>query len=78
MWGFVLVGALVLPMNYNHPFTHLAKRVFVTTPIVPTVKGKVISVTVVPNQPVRQGDLLFMVGPKIYVAEVKRLRSALV
>ena len=44
--GVVLIGGLVLLMNYNHPFTSLTKRVFVTTPIVPTVKGRVIEVPV--------------------------------
>ena len=75
--GVVIVGTLVLVMNYNHPFTPLAKRVFVTTPIVPTVKGRVINVPVTANQPLQQGDVLFEVEPTTYVAEVTRLRAAL-
>jgi multidrug resistance efflux pump len=75
--GVGIVGALVLIMNYNHPFTPLAKRAFVTTPIVPTVKGRVINVPVTANQPLKHGDILFEIEPTTYVAEVSRLRAAL-
>jgi multidrug resistance efflux pump len=72
-----LIGGLVLLMNYNHPFTALTKRVYVTTPIVPTVKGRVIEVPVKPNTPLKHGDVLFKIEPTTYVAEVQRLNAAL-
>ncbi len=75
--GILVVGTLVLVMNYNHPFTPMAKRGFVTTPIVPTVKGRVINVPVIPNKPLKQGDVLFEIESTTYVAEVRRLRAAL-
>jgi multidrug resistance efflux pump len=37
--GIVLVGGLVFLMNYNHPHSRTAFRAFVTTPIIPNVKG---------------------------------------
>ena len=44
--GVVLVGTLVLLMNYNHPFTQLGNQVFPTTPIVSGVRGRVVEVPV--------------------------------
>jgi multidrug resistance efflux pump len=75
--GIVIVGTLILLMNYNHPFTPLAKRIFVTTPVVPTVKGRVIDIPVATNQPLKQGDVLFTIESTTYAAEVNRLRAAL-
>ena len=75
--GVLIIGALLLLMNYNHPFTPLAKRIYITTPIVPTVKGRVISVPVTPNQPLKQGDVLFEIDPTIYAAEVRSLNAGL-
>ena len=75
--GIVLVSTLVLVMNYNHPFSPLAKRVFITTPIVPTVNGRVVEIPVIPNKPLERGDVLFSVEPTIYAAEVRRLRAQL-
>ena len=75
--GVFMVGTLVLLMNYNHPFTPLAKRIYVTTPIVPTVKGRVLSVPVTANQSLKQGDVLFEIDPTIYAAEVRGLKASL-
>ena len=33
--GVVLIGALILTMNYNHPYSEMSRQYFVTTPIVP-------------------------------------------
>ena len=52
--GAVLIGSLVLVMNYNHPYSYMARELFVTTPIVPAVGGIVISVDVEPNELVRE------------------------
>ncbi|MBD1570144.1 MULTISPECIES: HlyD family secretion protein [Aliivibrio] len=75
--GVVLVGTLVLLMNYNHPFTQFGGQFYVTTPIVPSVKGKVIEVNVTPNQPVAAGDVLFKIDPIPFQAEVVRKQAAL-
>lgn len=75
--GVFLIGALILLMNYNHPFTSLANQAYATTPIVPTVRGRVIEVPVRPNQPLHRGDPLFVIEPLPFAAEVDRLNAAL-
>ncbi|GIU11877.1 MULTISPECIES: HlyD family secretion protein [unclassified Shewanella] len=76
--GIFIVGALILLMNYNHPYTPFAKEYFVTTPINPAVRGVVISVEVEPNTPIKKGDVLFRIDPTPFQAIVKQKRAALV
>lgn len=59
--GVVLIGTLVLLMNYNHPFTQIGGQVYNTTPIVPTVRGRVVEVNVEPDVFIRKGDPLFTI-----------------
>ncbi|MBY5992973.1 HlyD family secretion protein [Ferrimonas balearica] len=75
--GIVIVGAMLLLMNYNHPFTPLARQVYVATPIVPTVRGIVTEVPVAPNQPLKQGDVLFRIDDARYQDEVDRYAAEL-
>lgn len=75
--GIAIVGGLLLAMNYNHPFTTQARVYFVTTPIVPEVKGRIIEVLVTPNTPLRQGDVLFKIDPKPYEFVVAQKEAAL-
>ena len=42
--GVALISALLLGMNYNHPFSSQARFYFNTTPIVPGVSGVVTEV----------------------------------
>jgi multidrug resistance efflux pump len=69
--GVVLVGGLVLGMNYNHPFTTDGRIYFNTTAIAPTVQGRVTEVPVKPNVPLKGGDTLFKIGPRSYQFVVK-------
>ncbi|TMX64750.1 HlyD family secretion protein, partial [Vibrio rotiferianus] len=73
--GVVLVGTLILLMNYNHPFTQIGNQVFSTTPVVSGVRGRVIEVPVQPNQPLQKGDVLFRIDPIPFQAEVDKLRA---
>ncbi|CAE6933710.1 multidrug resistance efflux pump [Vibrio sp. B1FLJ16] len=73
--GVVLIGTLVLLMNYNHPFTQIGNQVYPTTPIVSGVRGRVIEVPVQPNQPLKTGDVLFKIDPTPFEAEVTRLKA---
>lgn len=75
--GFVLIGLVLLFMNYNHPYTTLAREYFVTTPIVPNVEGQVIEVPVVANTPLKRGDVLFRIDPAPFEYEVNRLEAQL-
>ncbi|WP_194435828.1 HlyD family secretion protein [Vibrio fluminensis] len=73
--GVVLVGTLILLMNYNHPYTQIGNQVFSTTPIVSGVRGRVVEVPVEPNQPLKQGDVLFKIDPVPYQAAVDKLKA---
>ncbi len=75
--GLALIGALLLGMNYNHPFSNQGRFYFVTTPVIPTVGGRVIEVPVEPNKPVKQGDVLFRIDPERYQNSVKAKEAAL-
>ncbi len=59
--GIILIGTLIMLMNYNHPYSEMARNYYVSTPIVPLVKGRVTEVPVQPNQPVKKGDVLFRI-----------------
>ena len=78
--GVVMIGALVLLMNYNHPYSEVAREYYVTTPIIPQVRGRVIEVPARPNVPLKKGDVLFKIDPEPFQYEIEgveaRLRSA--
>ena len=73
--GVVLIGALILLMNYNHPYSEMARQYFVTTPIVPNVTGQVIEVPVEGNQPLTKGDVLFKLDPVPFENRVASLKA---
>ena len=73
--GVVLIGALILMMNYNHPYSEMARQYFITTPIVPNVTGQVIEVPVSGNQPLEKGDILFKLDPAPFQARVDALQA---
>lgn len=75
--GIVMIGSLILLMNYNHPYTTVGQTISVTTPIVPLVRGRVAEVPVDPNMPVVKGDILFSIEPDVYQAAVDEQRAAL-
>jgi multidrug resistance efflux pump len=75
--GVVLIGALVLLMNYNHPYSNMAREYFVTTPIVPAVTGIVVSVEIEQNKIVEKGTVLFRVDPKPYESVVRQKQALL-
>ena len=68
--GIFLIGVILLIMNYNHPFSANARIYFATTPIMPTVRGRVIEVPVKANAPLKQGDVLFKIDPRPYQYQV--------
>ena len=75
--GLIIVGTLVLVMNYNHPYTNVARELFITTPIVPAVGGIVIEVEIEPNRIVEKGTVLFRIDPKPYEAIVRQKQALL-
>jgi len=76
--GIIGIALTLLIMNYNHPFTKNARIYFTVTPILPSVKGRVIEVPVQANTPLKEGDVLFRVdpGPFQYVVDQKRAALA--
>ena len=75
--GMIMLGTILLLMNYNHPYTKIAQTFVVTTPIVPDVKGRVVEVPVQPNQWLKQGDVLFRIDPAPFQYQVDRLEAML-
>ena len=73
--GVLLIGTLISAMNYNHPYSEISRQYFVTTPIVPSVSGRVITVDVTGNTFVKKGDALFSIDPTPFEITV-RLREA--
>jgi multidrug resistance efflux pump len=75
--GVVVVGGLLLGMDYNHPLATDGRLYFYTTPITPTVQGIVIEVAVRPNVPLKKGDVLFRLDPRPYQAVVDQKKALL-
>ena len=75
--GVVMIGLLVLVMNYNYPYTQIGNQVYRTVPIVSQVRGRVVSVPVTPNTQLRQGDVLFVIDPIPFQARVDDLTAQL-
>ncbi|MDU3718712.1 MAG: HlyD family secretion protein [Klebsiella michiganensis] len=76
--GVFIVSALILLMNYNHPYTFTAQKAVISIPITPQVTGVVSSVTDKANQRVKKGEVLFTIDPVRYQARVDRLQADLV
>jgi multidrug resistance efflux pump len=75
--GVAIVGALLLCMNYNHPFSSEARFYFHTTPIVPGVSGVVTEVPVQGGTMLKAGDVLFRINPEPFQNAVKAKEAAL-
>lgn len=75
--GVFILGALLMLMNYNHPYAKYGKEVFVSIPIVPNVSGTVKTVDVIANKAVQKGDLLFTLDPTPFQAKVDQITALL-
>ncbi len=75
--GIIIIGTLILVMNYNHPYSNMAREYFVTTPIVPGVSGIVTSVEIEANEMVEKGTVLFRIDPKPYESIVRQKQALL-
>jgi multidrug resistance efflux pump len=75
--GVAIISALLLGMNYNHPYTSEARFYFNTTPIIPAVSGVVTEVPVQGNTILKAGDILFRIDPKPFENAVKAKEAAL-
>src|SRR5437870_12969923 len=75
--GIIGIALLLLIMNYNHPFTKNARIYFSVTPVLPSVRGRVIEVPVETNAPLKQGDVLFRIDPRPYQYVVDQKKASL-
>jgi multidrug resistance efflux pump len=75
--GIFLIAGILLIMNYNHPYTKTARIYFITTPIMPAVKGRVVDVPVTPNEPLKEGDVLFTIDARPYQYAVDQKKALL-
>ncbi|EHM48789.1 HlyD family secretion protein [Yokenella regensburgei] len=73
--GVVLVGSLILLMNYNFPYSDIGKQAYRTIPIVSQVRGRVMEVPVKANVMLKKGDVLFTLDPTPFQARVDDLRA---
>ncbi len=75
--GIVMLASLLTIMNFNHPYAKYAREFYVSVPIVPAVKGIVVSVDALPNKMLKQGDILFQIDPKPFELNVSKKRAQL-
>jgi len=75
--GIIGISLLLLIMNYNHPFTNNARIYFAVTPVLPSVRGRVIEVPVQTNKPLKQDDVLFRIDPRPYQYIVDQKKASL-
>lgn len=75
--GVVLIGLLLVVMNYNHPYSGISRQYFVTTPIISSVTGRVINVPVQENTSVKAGDILYQIDPVPFKNRVDSLNAQL-
>ncbi|WP_370977795.1 HlyD family secretion protein [Agaribacterium sp. ZY112] len=76
--GLFLIGAIIVIMNYNHPYSETSREYFASTPIIPAVRGRVVEVNVQANEKVKQGDVLFRIDPAPFQDKVSSLEGRLV
>jgi multidrug resistance efflux pump len=76
--GIVLIGTLIFLMNYNHPYSEVARSYYVTTPVIPVVTGQVIEVPVQGNEMIEKGTVLFRIDPKPFQLKLDSLKAQLV
>jgi multidrug resistance efflux pump len=62
----VALTALILVLNIVAPSSHDVRVVNYVVPINPPVRGLVVEVPIVPNRPIKKGDVLFRIDPVPY------------
>ena len=76
--GVASIGFLLLMMGMYHPFTKEARIYTLTTPVLPTVKGRIIEVNVKTGDRVKEGDTLFRIDPEPFQYAVNQLEAELI
>lgn len=76
--GVASIGFLLLMMGMYHPFTKEARIYTLTTPVLPTVKGRIIEVNVKTGDRIKEGDTLFRIDPEPFQYAVNQLEAELI
>ncbi|MGT3828603.1 HlyD family secretion protein [Enterobacter kobei] len=75
--GVIIIFTLIILMNYNHPYSEMARSYYVSTPVVPLVKGRVETVSVTNNQHVKKGEVLFRLDSEPFKQQEASLQAQL-
>jgi len=75
--GVVLIGTLIVTMNYNHPYSEISRTYFATVPIVPQVSGQVVEVTEKVNEVMEKGEVLLTLDATPFQAKLTELQADL-
>jgi len=75
--GAVATSAWAWWLSYRHPRTDDATVRANLIGVAPHVEGPIVELPLVDNQPVERGELLFVVDPRPYLAELERRRAEL-
>lgn len=75
--GVLILFFLLLFLTLYHPYAKDGRMYAYTTPIVPDVRGLVVSVPAQHGQVMAKGDVLFQIDPEPFRLEVERLQGAL-
>jgi multidrug resistance efflux pump len=76
--GVLIISAILLIMNYNHPYAKYGKDTFVSIAIMPEITGTVATVEVTANQSVKKGDILFTLENDEQRIALEKAEAALV
>jgi len=75
-WIVLLLAVFFIPMQWGAP-SGPARILTYSVQIIPNVAGEVIEVPVVPNEQLKEGDVLFRIDPTTYEAAVQATRAQL-
>lgn len=69
--------AIILTLNLVAPSTNDVRAINYVIPVVPRVSGQVIEVPIEPNEPIKEGDVLFRLDPTPFEISVKAAEATL-
>jgi multidrug resistance efflux pump len=75
--GVIFIAAILLLMNFFHPYTANSRAYFVSTPLISNVNSKVDSVYIKDQTVVKKGDTLFTLDNTAFISKVDALNASL-
>src|SRR3954471_20854099 len=74
----IALTVLILLLNIVAPSSHDVRVMNYVVQILPRVTGRVISVPIEPNRPIKKGDVLFKIDPGPFESQVRLAEAKLV